>query len=269
MNENLQLLDTGKGVIEIHHTPQRKIDKALSYVNDCLADKVGFCFRNVQKIPLHTGKNIREHIDRLEQEILNPTVEGHTLWRLRELRAQLKMMEKFHYTFDEVARNRLRSNYDKLKRSLILLYDEGEIESYAISGFGMLNVSFWTEQETTETKWIEQGWTFKDTSFELRPGRAKGKGKELNCYPAHVNVKKSPTCLNNTGLRPTHNDISQHVTEGSGELNPEKLKERERGYTAARDANSAMYIRAGYTDKYGNWVKDIRNKIKGNIKVKA
>jgi hypothetical protein len=168
-------------LIVIDHVPDRKMDKARQFVNDCLTAERGFCFRNVYHYPLAEGNWVRREIRLLKAErmalnfpIREEPLSGLTSLldtqedrdnRLRSHRitttlAKYRKLEREHYSFDERAYRTLRGNYDKLNRALALLTQEGEVKSYTLRGTGELRINWFTEHEELKLDVIYQGWTW-------------------------------------------------------------------------------------------------------------
>jgi hypothetical protein len=150
----------------IYHTPQSKIEKALALVDQALNNEIGFCYKQVVRYPLDSGRELRQEMIYLKRERINPTTLPA---RCAVINRKLKAMreeEREHYLFDETAYRTLRSNYDKLTVALKLLCREGEVESYTLRPTGLLRVEYWTEYETTYIEEIEQNWTFTHDKVE-------------------------------------------------------------------------------------------------------
>jgi hypothetical protein len=147
-------------LIVIDHVPDRKMDKARQFVNDCLTAERGFCFRNVCHYPLDTGREIRQQIAELKYERMNPNTIKLRCQKISIKLAELRRREREHYSFDERAYRTLRGNYDKLNRALALLTQEGEVKSYTLRGTGELRINWFTEHEELKLDVIYQGWTW-------------------------------------------------------------------------------------------------------------
>ena len=157
---NTQILWGNDRIIVIDYTPKHKIDMALKFVQECLDGERGFCYSLVKHYPLDSGRQLRETVVRLKRERMNPaTCKGRGDVITSQL-AEYRIAEREHYLFDEAAYKVLKSNYDKLKKCLELLYGNGEIDSYTLFNDGRLKVNFFTSWKAIEIKKVGNSWTF-------------------------------------------------------------------------------------------------------------
>ena len=161
---NTQCMWGSDRLILIEHTPQRILDRARQFINACLSGKVGFCYSLVKRYPLDTGRELRQEMERLKKERMNAGTirkRGDVITRkLKDMRAQ----EREHYQYDMRAYRTLRSNYDRLKKALTLLYTDGEIDSYTVQTNGRLVVNWFTGWTAIEVIKMENGWTYRSTA---------------------------------------------------------------------------------------------------------
>ena len=224
---NTQILWGSSKIIVIDHTPQRKVDMALQFVAECLNGDRGFCYSLVKHYPLDSGRELRETVVKLQRERMSPaTCKGRGDVITTRL-AEYKVAEREHYQYDIAAYKTLKSNYDKLKRSLELLYANGEVESYTLFKDGRLKVNYFTSWKAIEIKKIGNSWTF---THEHDPyhNRRKQKLRERVFDLFKMDVPQEPTGfvplnvttathMNNTGFK-----TKPHIgkTIGNGEHNP-------------------------------------------------
>jgi hypothetical protein len=157
---DIQLIIGGGQGLVIEHIPHHKVEQAKSFVDECASHQRGFCYKRVVKIPLASGRNIRQEMVTLKRERMNAaTIQGRAD-RITERLVDMRKTEREHYQYDVQAYRTLRSNYDKLKRCLDLLCEEGEVEAYTLTGEGHLSIKWWTVHQSIHLQVVEQGWTF-------------------------------------------------------------------------------------------------------------
>jgi hypothetical protein len=166
MVDNTQILWGDTKIMIIDHTPQKKIDKAKRFVDQCVSGERGFCFRLVKRYPLADGGGVRLKIKELKAERMNAATTKERGDVITGGLKNLRVMEREYYTYDQRAYRTLRSNYDKLKRLLAFLHREGEIESYSLSGFGEMTIQWFRVQDSLVIDVVEQGDTY---SYEHTP----------------------------------------------------------------------------------------------------
>ena len=224
---NTQILWGSDRIMIIEHTPQHKIDMALTFVDECLTGQRGFCYGLVRRYPLDSGRELRETVVRLQRERMNPaTIKGRGDVITTRL-AEYRTAEREHYQYDIAAYKTLKSNYDKLKRSLELLQAEGEIDSYTLFKQGRLKVNYFTTWKAIEVKRIGNSWTFTH-EHDPYDNQRKQKLQERVFNLFHMDIPQEPTGfmplkvtrethMNNTGFK---NKPYIGKTIGNGEHSP-------------------------------------------------
>ena len=145
-------------IICITEVSDKKISKAVGIVEAALTGKVGFCYREVLKIPLFDGLDLSNKIVRRKREIMNEP-SNYIASNIREEVKTLKERAKEYVLYDEVTKKSLFSNYNKLQNALRFLAQLGTIDSFTLSGNGRLSVNWYEEKERTKVV-VEQGLTF-------------------------------------------------------------------------------------------------------------
>jgi hypothetical protein len=148
--------------LTIEHVDDRKIDSAKQFVTECEKNERGFCYAEVKRYPLDTGKDIRKAIELLKRERMSYLTTSARATIISEKLKVLKHIERGHYSYDRVAYLELRKNYDKLHSALTLLQSEGIVNSFTLRPKGYLLINWFTEYHFEDIVVIEQGWTFEE-----------------------------------------------------------------------------------------------------------
>lgn len=235
-------------MIIIDHTPDNKIAKAKSFVDECVKGERGFCFGEVKRYPLDTGRELRQEIVRLKRERMDAGTLPRRAERITERLAEYRQTEHEHYTYDESAYKILRSNYDRLKRYLHILCREGEIESFILRPNGWLGIKWWTERETILIEEVQQGMpsTYEHVPFESPHPLQSDMNTIPIGYPLDSVVKQGML----------HKEWEPQVNKGSGEYDPEVLKQRDADNEMHQVQTDAKYITNNYVKYYGTWQKE-------------
>ena len=138
----------------------KRIQQAINVVESAIQGKIGFCFKSVPKIPLHSGFEVQNMIERRKRVVMNPTISSHEVWKTRDDIKMLSKIAKRHILWDETTERKLKSNYTKLHNALILLSKEGTIGSYTLIATGKLNVNWFNEWQKPVLIEINQGLTY-------------------------------------------------------------------------------------------------------------
>ena len=91
---------------------------------------------------------------------MNPTISANEIWKIRDEIKVLKNVVKSHILWDETTERKLRANYAKLQKALVLLSNEGIIGSYTLIATGKLNVNWLSEWQRPVIIEINQGFTY-------------------------------------------------------------------------------------------------------------
>ena len=153
-------------ILQITEVSDKKLREAVNIVELALEGKIGFCYREVQKIPLHNSEDLTNKIVRRKRAIMSEQ-SNYVASITREEVKDLKEKLKEYVLFDEVSRKKLFSNYNKLHRALNLLAHCGAIDSFTLSGRGRLTVNWYSDKERTKVS-IEQGLTFSLTDMSIK-----------------------------------------------------------------------------------------------------
>ena len=144
-------------LIIIKEIQPKRIQQALDIVESAIKGEIGFCFKSVPKIPIHSGFEINNKIERRKKAIMNPTISKNEVHKIREEVKKLTKEVKTHLLWDETSERKLKSNYGKLHRALILLSNEGIIGSYTLIATGKLKVTWFNEWQKPVIIEILQG----------------------------------------------------------------------------------------------------------------
>jgi hypothetical protein len=155
-------------LIIIDHVPQSKIDNAKALVRQAIKGAIGFCYREVLRYPLATGRPIRDEIQRLRIDLMNPLYhdDSVTVATIRQDIKRLKRAEREHYSFDMTTYKSLMSNFQKLHKALALLQQEGYVDSFTLRGNGLLKINWFTGHNFEERRVIKQGLTFRQEKLQ-------------------------------------------------------------------------------------------------------
>lgn len=157
-----------KGIVFKNYTKQVDIDYRTRMVKQAIAGELGFCYKQVKRIPLASGRRIRTELEILKRE--RNTCESNVRAKNATfLIMQLREQEKEHWQFDAEAYKQLYSNYQKLHAALIWLQHEGFVNHFTIQGSGRLEVEWFTEWQGLHVQVIEQGWTYSVQRGEEQP----------------------------------------------------------------------------------------------------
>lgn len=242
------ILGDGVGFI-ISHIDYNKVNKAIEFVKRCTSGEIPFCYDLVRKIPLYSGIPVRKRIKELQEERMNTECGRTRAARIIQILKELREQEKEHYHFDEITYKRLLSNYNKLKSNLKVLVKAGDIDSFTLRSDGRLQIVWWTLRVSKEIDIIEQGWTYSysEIHYNRRVEMIKRMWSVYNTMPlfdTHGFIPKEytdQTCMNSTGFKQTHNDISQKVTKGSGEWSSWTIGDRDKIKNDFQMQQNALY----------------------------
>ena len=142
----------------------KRIQQAIDIVESAIKGKLGFCFKSVPKIPLHSGFEANNWIERRKYKLMDSSLSELEVCRIREDIKYLKTIVKSSILWDETTERKLKSNYIKLHKALVLLSNDGIIGSYTLIGTGKLNVNWFNEWQKPVLIEINQGltYTYKD-----------------------------------------------------------------------------------------------------------
>jgi hypothetical protein len=128
----------------IDETQPERVQQAVELVESAIQGKIGFCWRSVPKIPMHGSFEINNKIERRQRALMVETSD-RIVPHIQEEIKKLKQKAKEFILFDEVSEKKLKRNYHRLNKALILLSSQGLIGSYTLLATGRLKVA-WFEQ---------------------------------------------------------------------------------------------------------------------------
>jgi hypothetical protein len=203
--DNLTSLWGDNKLILIEHVADRKIERATNLVLECSNNERGFCYSEVKKYPLDTGKELRYAIKYLKAERINSATTDQRASVISDKLKVLKHLERGHYLYDRSAYEHLRATYDKLHTALALLQAEGDINSFTLRPNGYLKINWFTLYHFEDIVVIEQGWTFKEREVWLS---AKQKRALIKADKAMVGAR-------------SENDMTEGQMNSSGYIVPQ------------------------------------------------
>ena len=128
----------------INESQPKRVQQAIEIVESAIQGRIGFCWRSVPKIPLHGSFEINNKIERRKRALMVETSDRIVPHIRDEIKA-LTQKAKEHILFDEVSAKKLKRNYHRLNRALVLLSDQGTIGSYTLMATGRLKVTWFEE----------------------------------------------------------------------------------------------------------------------------
>ena len=206
----------------IEEIQPKRIQRAVDIVESAIQGKIGFCFKSVPKVPLHSGFEANNWIERRNKALMDSSISELEIYRIREDIKHLKTIVKSHILWDETTERKLKSNFTKLQKALILLSKEGIIGSYTLMATGKLNVNWFNEWQKPVLIEIRQGFTY--TYDELAIKTESMIQEEYEMDQAFCGRIIESIELKGTGT--IHKPYVGNINRSSGELNPRVLQHR-------------------------------------------
>ena len=199
----------------------KRIQQAIEVVESAINGKIGFCFKSVPKIPLHGGFEINNKIERRQRAIIAEQNKDIVPW-IRDEVKELKHKAKEFILFDSITEKKMKSNYHKLHKALVLLSNDGIIGSYTLIATGKLKVSWFSEWQKPVIVEIKQGFTY--TYDELAIKTKSMIQEEYEMDQAFCGRIIESIELKGTGV--INKPYVGNINRSSGELNPRVLQHR-------------------------------------------
>ena len=215
-------------IIIINEIQPKRIQQANNIVESAIQGKLGFCFKSVPKIPLHSGFEANNWIERRNKALMDSSISELEIYRIREDIKYLKTIVKSHILWDETTERKLKSNYSKLHKALILLSKEGIIGSYTLMSTGKLNVNWFNEWQKPVLVEISQGLTYtQKRGYAIRTESQIEKEYFVDraSWPNMVKADNEKGIVGNVKTQGVlHKDYEGHTSSGPVGIDPLVLR---------------------------------------------